>query len=125
MTQNVINALNDVKRQIEVEMWAVPTNDAGSGSAGVNFLSDNNQSTDAIDAYIRFAETGDNTNCPNTNSIEYVPVADFGDTENEVLDEIMQYADTCGLERDEVLGFIVCHEHYDMDYTFFITHIRG
>jgi hypothetical protein len=42
-----------------------------------------------------------------------------------VLDEIMQYAHIRNVERDEVLGFIVCHEHYDMDYTFFITHIRG
>ena len=116
-----LDALMDVKRQIEVEGWTIPTNDEGSGSAGVNFLRD----TEAVDAYIRLAITGDNTDCPNTDSIEYVPVADFGDIENEALDEIMQYADTCGVERDEVLGFIVCHEHYDMDYTFFITHIRG
>lgn len=119
--ENVFKALNDVKRQIEVENWTIPTNDEGSGSAGVNFLRD----TEAVDAYIHFVETDDNTDCPNTESIEYVPVEDFGDTENEVLDEIMQYADTCGLERDEVLGFIVCHEHYDMPYTFYITHIRG
>ena len=121
MEAKVINALKDVKRQIEVEGWAIPTNDEGSGSAGVNFLND----TDAVDAYISFAKTGDNTDCPNTDSIEYVAVADFGDSENEALDEIMQYADRCGIERDEVLGFVVCHEHYDMDYTFFITHIRG
>ena len=118
---SALAALMDVKLQIAVEGWTIPTNDEGSGSAGVNFLTD----TEAVDAYIRFAFTGDNTDCPNTDSIEYVPVADFGDTENEVLDEIMQYADTCGLLRDDVLGFIVCHEHYDMEYTFYITHIRG
>jgi hypothetical protein len=116
-----LDALMDAKRQLDVEGWWIPTNDKGSGSAGVNFLKEGDQ----LDAYIRFAVTGDNTDCPHTNSIEYVPVANFGDTENEVLDEIMQYADTCNVERDEVLGFIVCHEHYDMPYTFFITHIRG
>lgn len=116
-----LDALMDAKRQMDVEGWWIPTNDKGSGSAGVNFLKEGEQ----LDAYIRFAVTGDNTDCPNTNSIEYVPVADFGDTDNEVLDEIMQYAHICNVERDEVLGFIVCHEHYDMDYTFFITHIRG
>ena len=116
-----LDALMDAKRQMDVEGWWIPTNDKGSGSAGVNFLKEGEQ----LDAYIRFAVTGDNTDCPNTNSIEYVPIANFGDTENEVLDEIMQYAHICNVERDEVLGFIVCHEHYDMDYTFFITHIRG
>lgn len=116
-----LDALMDAKRQMDVEGWWIPTNDKGCGSAGVNFLKEGEQ----LDAYIRFAVTGDNTDCPNTNSIEYVPVANFGDTENEVLDEIMQYAHICNVERDEVLGFIVCHEHYDMDYTFFITHIRG
>ena len=119
--ENVIEALNDAKRQLDVEQWWIPTNDRGSGSAGVNFLKEGEQ----LDAYIRFAETGNNTDCPNTEGIEYVPVADFDNTEKEVLDEIMQYADTCNVERDEVLGFIVCHEHYDMPYTFYITHIRG
>lgn len=119
--ENVIEALNDAKRQLDVEQWWIPTNDRGSGSAGVNFLKEGDQ----LDAYIKFAETGDNADCPNTKSIEYVPVADFGDTENEVLDEIMQYAHVCNVERDEVLGFIVCHEHYDMPYAFYITHIRG
>ena len=117
-----LDALMDAKRQMDVEGWWIPTNDKGSGSAGVNFLKEGEQ----LDAYIRFAVTGDNTDCPNTNSIEYVPIANFGDTENEVLDEIMQYAHICNVERDEVLGFIVCHESYhDMPYTFFITHIRG
>lgn len=121
MNGNVLEALNDAKRQIDVEQWWIPTNDRGGGSAGVNFLEEGEQ----LDAYINFAETGDNTGCPNTESIEYVPVADFGDTEKEVLDEIMQHAHVCNVERDEVLGFIVCHEHYDMPYTFYITHIRG
>lgn len=117
-----LDALMDAKRQLDVEQWWIPTNDKGSGSAGVNFLKEGEQ----LDAYIRFAVTGYNTDCPNTNSIEYIPVADFGDTENEVLDEIMQYAHICNVERDEVLGFIVCHEHYNnMPYTFYITHIRG
>jgi hypothetical protein len=123
MTQNVINALNDVKRHIEVDLWTVPTNDAGSGSAGVNFLRDNQASIDTIDAYIRFAETGDNTDCPNTESIDYVSISDFGEIETNALDEIMQHADNF-VEREDVLGFVVCHEHYDMDYTLFITHIR-
>ena len=123
MEENLaLDALMDAKRQMDVEGWWIPTNDKGSGSAGVNFLKEGEQ----LDAYIRFAVTGYNTDCPNTNSIEYIPVADFGDTENEVLDEIMQYAHICNVERDEVLGFIVCHESYhDMPYTFYITHIRG
>ena len=116
-----LDALMDAKRQLDVEGWWIPTNDEGSGSAGVNFIKEGEQ----LDAYIRFAMTGDNTDCPNTESIEYIPVADFGEVENEALDEIMQYADTCCLERDEVIGFIVCHEHYDLDYTFYIAHIRG
>lgn len=123
MTQNVINALNDVKRQIEVDLWTIPTNDDGSGSAGVNFLHDNQSSIDIIDAYIRFAETGDNIDCPNTESIDYVSISDFGEIETNALDEIMQHADNY-VEREDVLGFIICHERYDMDYTLFITHIR-
>lgn len=121
MKEIVINALKDIKRQIEVEGWWIPTNDRGSGSAGVNFL----KYGDQLDAYIHFAKTGDNTECPNTHRIEYLPVANFGDSEKEVLDEIMQYAHICNIERDEVIGFVVCHEHYDMDYTFYITHIKG
>lgn len=116
-----LDALMDAKRQMDIEDWWIPTNDRGSGSEGVNFLKKGNQ----LDAYIRFVVTGDNTDCPNTESIEYIPASRFGDIENEVLDEIMEYAHLCEVKRDEVLGFIVCHEHYGMDYTFFITHIRG
>lgn len=114
-----INALKDIKSQIE-EGWAIPVNDKGSGSAGVRFLDD----TEAIDDYLHFAETGDNEEIPQCKSIDYVAVENFSDTEKNVLDEIMRYAESVNIERDEVLGFVVCHEHYDMDYTLYITHIK-
>lgn len=119
MKENVIRALKEAKSQIIEDGWLIPTNDRGSGSAGVNFLKDST----VLDAYIHFAETGDNTECPNTQSLDYVPAANFGEDELEILDEIMEFSNTCGLKREEVQGFIVCHEHYDLPYTLFITHI--
>lgn len=119
MKENVIRALKDAKSQIVEDGWWIPTNDRGSGSAGVNFLKDGT----LLDAYIHYAETDDNSECPNTQSIDYVPATNFGVEEFEILDEIMEYSNTCGLNREEVIGFIVCHEHYDLPYTLFITHI--
>lgn len=119
MNENVIKALKDAKSQIIEDGWKIPTNDLGSGSAGVDFLRDDN----LLDAYIHFAETGDNSECPYTQSLDYVSAANFGEVECEILDEIMEHPKTCGLKREEVLGFVVCHEHYDMPFTLFITHI--
>ena len=108
-----------MKRQIEVEQWTIFANDSGSGSAGVRQV----DNSDVIDDYLNFAKTGDNENIPNTYDISYIPVEDFDEDDNEVIDEILdcygQY-----VTREEVLGFVVCHEHYDMDYTFYMLHIE-
>ena len=117
--EKVISALEDMKRQIDVEEWAIYCNDRGSGSAGVRQV----DNSDVIDDYLNFAKTGDNENIPNTYDIYYIPVEDFDEDDNEVVDEILdcygQY-----VTREEVLGFVVCHEHYDMDYTFYMLHIE-
>lgn len=119
MKENVINALKDIKRQIEVEGWTIPTNDKGSGSAGVNFLSD----PEVVDKYLHFAETCDNEDIPQCDGIDYISTEDFGESENEIINQILKCADF--VERDEIIGLVVCHEHYDMDYTFYLTHIKG
>lgn len=120
MNINVMKALSDIHRQIEAEGCSIPVNDRGSGSIGVGYIDYMN--TDTIDGYIHFAESGDNSFAPNCREIEYISVNDFGEEEQEVLEEIL---DSCEfLEQDSVLGFVVCHERYDMDYTFYITHIK-
>ena len=114
-----IKALKDMKRQIEIEEWSIPANDRGSGSAGVSLIRD----TDAINEYLYFAETGDNSNIPQCDSISYIPVSLFGELENEIVDEILDHVDF--VERNEIVGLVVCDEHYDMDYTFYMAHIEG
>ena len=117
--EKVISALEDMKRRIEEEGWTIFANDSGSGSAGVRQV----DNSDVIGDYLNFAKTGDNENIPNTYDIYYIPVEDFDEDDNEVVDEILdcygQY-----VTREEVLGFVVCHEHYDMDYTFYMLHIE-
>lgn len=117
--EEVVNALRDMKRQIEDEEWTIPSNDRGSGSAGVSLIRD----TSAIDEYLRFAETGDNENIPQCHDIYYISVDDFDDEDNEVIDEMLEYADF--VNREEIIGLVVCDEHYDMDYTFYLAHIKG
>lgn len=118
--KKVINALEDMKRQIEVEGWTIFANDNGSGSAGVRQI----DNSDVIDYYLNFAKIGDNENNPNIHDISYIPIEDFDYDDNEVIDEIL---DCYGkyFSREEVLGFVVCHERYDMDYSFYMTHIKG
>ena len=118
--KEVINALRDMKRQIEVEAWVVYCNDRGSGSAGARCIDD----ASIIDDYLHFAETGDNEKVLNCNNISYISIEDFDEEDNELVDEIL---DCYGkyVERDEILGLVVCHEHFDMDYTFYMLHIRG
>lgn len=116
----VIEALNDMKRQVEYEEWAIYTNDRGSGSAGVRYLVD----IDVIDSYLYFAKTGDNSRVQQCQNLYYVPVNDFTEEENEVIDEILDmYPEE--IERDEILGFVIAQENYDMEYTFYMAHIRG
>lgn len=120
MNNKVIKALQDIKRQIEVAGWSIPVNDRGNGSIGVRYIEDMN--TDTIDGYLHFAETGNNSFAPQCRGIEYIPVNDFGEEEQEVLEEIL---DSCEfIDQDSVLGFVVCHEYYDIDYTFYITHVK-
>ena len=120
--EKVIKALEDMKRQIEAEEWAVYTNDRGSGSAGVSYIDYKNAS--AIDSYLHFAETGDNENVPHCTDIYYISVDDFDDEDNEVVCEILEGYEEY-VKRDEVLGLIVCSEYYDMEYTFYMLHIKG
>lgn len=117
--EKVISALEDMKRQIEDEQWTIFCNDRGSGSAGVRQV----DNSDLIDDYLNYAKTGDNENIPNTYDISYIPVEDFDEEDNEAVDGIL---DCYGkyVTREEVLGFVVCHEHYDMDYTFYMLHIK-
>lgn len=108
-----------MKRQIEVEEWTIPSNDRGSGSAGVSFIRD----TSAIEEYLHFAETGDNEKIPQCDDIYYISVDDFDSEDNEVIDEMLEYADF--VNREDIIGFVVCKEHFDMDYTFYMAHIKG
>ena len=120
MNTKVMKALGDIYRQIEAEGCSIPVNDRGSGSIGVRYIGD--RDSILIARYFHFAIEGDEFFAPNCRGIEYIPVNDFGEEEQEVLEEIL---DSCEfLEQDSVLGFVVCHEHYDMDYTFYITHVK-
>lgn len=120
MNKKVINALEDMKRQIDIEMWTIFVNDRGSGSAGIRQV-DNSY---VIDEYLNFAKTGGNKDIPYTYDISYISVEDFDDEDKEVVDEILEcYGEYVTI--DEVLGLVVCHEHYDMDYNFYMLHIAG
>lgn len=121
MSKNqVINALEDMYRQIEDEEWEVYCNDRGSGSAGARSINDAN----IINDYLLFAKSGDNESVPNCNNISYIPSDDFDAEDDEVVAEILDTYEEY-VERDEVLGLVVCNEHYDMDYTFYMLHIKG
>lgn len=118
--EKVISALEDMKRQIEVEQWTIFANDRGSGSAGVRQV----DNTEVIDDYLKFAKTGENSELPQCESISYTAVEDFDDEDKELVEEILEnYGEY--VERDEILGLVVINEHYDMDYTFFMLHIKG
>lgn len=118
--EKVIKALKDMKRQIEVEQWTIFANDRGSGSAGVRQV----DNSDVIDDYLKFTKTGENSELPQCESISYTAVEDFDDEDKEIVEEILEYFGEY-VERDEVLGLVVINEHYDMDYTFYILHIKG
>ena len=122
MKQNekVISALEDMKRQIEVEQWTIFANDRGSGSAGVRQV----DNSEVIDDYLKFAKTGENSELPQCESISYTAIEDFDDEDKELVEEILEnYGEY--VERDEILGLVVINEHYDMDYTFYMLHIKG
>lgn len=114
----VINALSDMKRQIEEEGCAVFITDRGSGSGGPNCL----RSSDAIDEYLFFAVTGDNGNIPACQSLDYIPLSDFTDYENDVVSEILYtYPDL--LQYQNLLGLVVAYEHFDFDYYYYMVHL--
>lgn len=118
--EKVISALEDMKRQIDVEEWAIYCNDRGSGSAGVRYTDD----SDVIEKYLHYAKTGDNSEVLHCEGISYTAVEDFDDEDKELVEEILEnYGEY--VERDEVLGLVVIDEHYDMDYTFYMLHIKG
>ena len=118
--EKVISALEDMKRQIEVEQWTIFANDRGSGSAGVRQV----DNTEVIDDYLKFAKTGENSELPQCESISYTALEDFDDEDKELVEEIMEnYGEY--VERDEILGLVVINEHYDMDYTLYMLHIKG
>lgn len=108
-----------MKRQIEIEQWTIFANDRGSGSAGVRQV----DNSDVINDYLKFAKTGDNSDLPQCESMSYVAVEDFDDEDKKVVEEILE---TYGkyVKHDEILGLVVCNEHYDMDYTFYMLHIK-
>ena len=118
--EKVISALEDMKRQIDVEQWTIFANDRGSGSAGVRQI----DNSDAIDDYLNFAKTGNNSELPQCESISYIDAEDFDDENNVIVEEILEYYGEY-VERDEVLGLVVCNEYYDMAYTFYMLHIKG
>lgn len=109
-----------MKRQIEAEEWAVYSNDRGSGSAGVGYI----DNASLIEGYLYFAKTEDNEKVPNCHDISYILAENFDEEDNEVVNEILYYYGEY-VKRDEVLGMVVCQEHYDMEYTFYLLHIKG
>ena len=116
-TVDAISALKDILFQIVHEGWTIPVNDRGSGSAGVRFVDD----AEIIERYLKFATSGDNKDVPSCQDISYISVKDFSEEENEIIDEILNYADF--IERKEIIGLVVIDEEYDCPYTFYIPHI--
>jgi hypothetical protein len=110
----VVKALQEVSENL-CDGWAIPTNDKGSGAAGVNFLGTND--VELIEKYIDKAIF-------NPNAFEYIPASEFGDEEEEIVAQMMSYPTVVAIEREEVAGLIVSHEQYEgNDYTFYIANI--
>ena len=113
----VVDALQDILRQIDYLDWTIPATDRGSGSAGVGFIDD----ASIINNYLTFAITGNNEAIPACIDISYIDLNDFSEEENDVIDEILDYASF--INRDEIIGLVVIDEQYDMPYTLYILHI--
>ena len=112
----VVDALQDILRQIDYLDWTIPVTDRGSGSAGVRAI----DKKSVID-YLTFAITGNNEAIPACIDISYIEINDFSEEEKEVIDEILDYASF--INRNEILGLVVIDEEYDMPYTLYILHI--
>lgn len=107
-----------MKRQIEEEGCVVLTTDRGSGSAGPSCLG----TSDAINEYLFFAVTGDNSSITACRALDYIPLSDFTDYENDIVSEIL-YSYPELLQYQNLLGFVVAYEHYDMDYYYYLVHL--
>ena len=113
----VIDALQDILRQVDYLDWTIPVTDRGSGSAGVRFIDD----ASIINDYLTFAITGNNEAIPACIDISYIGLNDFSEEEKEVIDEILDCVSF--INRDEIVGLVVIDEEYDMPYTLYIPHI--
>ena len=113
----VIDALQDILHQIDYLDWAIPVTDRGSGSAGVRFIGN----ASIINDYLTFAITGNNEAIPQCVGISYIDHNNFSEEENDVIDEILDYASF--INRNEIIGLVVIDEEYDMPYTLYILHI--
>ena len=113
----VIDALQDILHQIDYLDWAIPVTDRGSGSAGVRFIGN----ASIINDYLTFAITGNNDAIPQCVGISYIDHNNFSEEENDVIDEILDYASF--INRNEIIGLVVIDEEYDMPYTLYILHI--
>ena len=113
----VVDALQEILRQIDYLDWKIPVTDSGSGSAGLRFIAD----ASIINDYLTFAITGNNEAIPQCVGISYIDHNDFSEEEKEVIDEILDCASF--VNRSEIVGLVVIDEQYDMPYTLYIPHI--
>ena len=113
----VVDVLKDIFRQIDYLDWTIPVTDRGSGSAGVRFIGN----ASIINDYLTFAITGNNEAIPQCVGISYIDHNNFSEEENDVIDEILDYASF--INRNEIIGLVVIDEEYDMPYTLYILHI--
>ena len=107
----VIDALQDILHQIDYLDWTIRVTDRGSGSAGVRFIGN----ASIINDYLTFAITGNNEAIPQCVGISYIDHNNFSEEENDVIDEILDYASF--INRNEIIGLVVIDEEYDMPYT--------
>ena len=113
----VVDALQEILRQIDYLDWTIPVTDRGSGSAGLRFIGD----ASIINDYLTFAITGNNEAIPQCVGISYIDHNDFSEEEKEVVDEILDCPSF--VNRNEIIGLVVIDEEYDMPYTLYSPHI--
>ena len=106
----IINALQDIKRNLENKPYGIPV---FSSAAGVDKLSPLN-----VDAVSLAEKDGDMT---------YVPIQDFSKEEKETFDKMMRFAsEDCHITEKDVLGMVVIHDEYNKNpFTLSILHLKG
>lgn len=115
--EKAIKVLKNIKRQIEVDLRYIPTNDRGNGSSGVGLLQD----TFAIDLYIKVAKSGCESDLlPGISRIEYISEDDFTDYEDEICCEIV--SSFFFVDKNDILGLIAIHSD-EAGFTLYIAHI--